>query len=115
MVLLQLHALSRPGPSPCTLPLALQGAATVRALMPEAISVFVAAESQAKLVERLAARKTETPDKMRVRVQTAQHEMAQMKDFDYGERGCVYVCVWGLPSWACMRLAVRSMQKCMGY
>ena len=60
--------------------------------MPEAISVFVAAESQAKLVERLAARKTETPDKMRVRVQTAQHEMEQMKDFDYGERGCV--CLW---------------------
>ena len=28
--------------------------------MPEAILVFVAAESQAKLVERLAARKTET-------------------------------------------------------
>ncbi len=38
----------------------VQGAATVKALMPEAITVFVAAESQAKLVSRLAARKTET-------------------------------------------------------
>ena len=38
----------------------VQGAATVKALMPEAITVFVTAESQAKLVERLASRKTET-------------------------------------------------------
>ena len=95
------------------LPKLLQGAATVKALMPEAVLVFVAAESQAKLVERLAARKTETAvsghresglssklllsslfltglpaheqDKMLVRVQTAQHEMEQMRAFDYGK------------------------------
>lgn len=38
----------------------VQGAATVKSLMPEAITVFVAAESQAKLVDRLVSRKTET-------------------------------------------------------
>jgi hypothetical protein len=40
--------------------LSLQGAATVKKFIPEAISIFIAAESQAKLVERLASRKTES-------------------------------------------------------
>jgi guanylate kinase len=38
----------------------VQGAATVKKLMPDAISIFVAADSEATLVERLVSRKTET-------------------------------------------------------
>lgn len=49
----------------------VQGAATVRQLMPDAISVFLVAESEAQLVARLVSRKTEPLDKMVTRVKTA--------------------------------------------
>ena len=49
----------------------LQGAATVRKLMPGVISVFLVAESEAQLVARLVSRKTEPVDKMLTRVRTA--------------------------------------------
>lgn len=61
----------------------VQGAATVRRLMPDAISIFIAAESEAELVARLVARKTESYDKMLVRVGTARHEMRRLPEFDY--------------------------------
>lgn len=38
----------------------VQGAETVKKLMPEAISIFIAADSEASLVQRLVSRKTET-------------------------------------------------------
>jgi hypothetical protein len=50
---------------------AVQGAATVRQLLPGVVGVFLVAESEAQLVQRLAARKTEPMDKLRTRVQTA--------------------------------------------
>ncbi len=37
----------------------VQGAATVKKLIPDAISIFIAAESEEALVNRLVARKTE--------------------------------------------------------
>jgi guanylate kinase len=49
----------------------MQGADTVRRLMPEVISVFIVAESEAQLVARLVSRKTEPVDKMLTRVKTA--------------------------------------------
>eukprot|EP00878_Enallax_costatus_P043709 GHUV01051765.1.p1 GENE.GHUV01051765.1~~GHUV01051765.1.p1 ORF type:complete len:243 (+),score=67.17 GHUV01051765.1:356-1084(+) len=49
----------------------VQGAATVRKLMPDVISVFLVAESEAQLVARLVSRKTEPLDKMLTRVKTA--------------------------------------------
>lgn len=49
----------------------LQGAATVRKLLPGVVSVFLVAESEAQLVTRLVSRKTEPLDKMLTRVQTA--------------------------------------------
>ncbi|KAK9804883.1 hypothetical protein WJX72_010070 [[Myrmecia] bisecta] len=61
----------------------VQGAATIRHLIPEAVSIFLVAESEAKLVSRLIARKTEPLDKMLVRVETARQEMSCIQDFDY--------------------------------
>ncbi len=49
----------------------VQGAATVRRLMPEVVSIFLAAESEAALVGRLVGRATEPLDKLLTRVQTA--------------------------------------------
>lgn len=61
----------------------VQGAATVKRLMPEVVSIFITAESEEVLVQRLVARKTEPLDKMVVRVQTARAENEHIKDFDY--------------------------------
>eukprot|EP00197_Chlamydomonas_leiostraca_P008051 CAMPEP_0202865996 /NCGR_PEP_ID=MMETSP1391-20130828/6931_1 /ASSEMBLY_ACC=CAM_ASM_000867 /TAXON_ID=1034604 /ORGANISM="Chlamydomonas leiostraca, Strain SAG 11-49" /LENGTH=290 /DNA_ID=CAMNT_0049545897 /DNA_START=81 /DNA_END=953 /DNA_ORIENTATION=+ len=61
----------------------VQGAATVKKLMPEAISIFVAAENEECLVGRLAARNTESMDKLAVRVATARSEVARIGEFDY--------------------------------
>ena len=49
----------------------VQGAATVREMIPGATSVFVCAESEAALARRLARRGTETPDELAERVKTA--------------------------------------------
>lgn len=45
----------------------VQGAATVKRLMPEAITIFVTAESERSLVTRLAERKTEDLEKLKLR------------------------------------------------
>ncbi len=62
----------------------VQGAATVKRLIPDAITIFVAAEDEPTLVKRLVERKTETVDKLAVRVATARSEMESVKEFDYG-------------------------------
>ncbi|KAK9812290.1 hypothetical protein WJX73_010099 [Symbiochloris irregularis] len=61
----------------------VQGAATIRRLLPHSIFVFLVAESEHALVQRLTQRKTEPMDSMLVRVQTAKEEVKHMKAFDY--------------------------------
>ncbi|BBM96719.1 guanylate kinase [Marchantia polymorpha subsp. ruderalis] len=62
----------------------VQGAATVRAILgSEAVFIFLVAESEVALVRRLIERKTETMDKMLVRVATAREELTRMEEFDY--------------------------------
>uniref|UniRef100_A0A7S1X685 guanylate kinase n=1 Tax=Tetraselmis chuii TaxID=63592 RepID=A0A7S1X685_9CHLO len=61
----------------------VQGAATLRRLVPDCISIFIAAESERALAERLVARSTELPDQLKTRVETARAEASQVKDFDY--------------------------------
>jgi guanylate kinase len=61
----------------------VQGAETMRRLLPGLITVFLVAESEAELVARLVDRKTESEERMAVRVATAREEMARVKEFDY--------------------------------
>jgi len=61
----------------------VQGAETMRKILPGLLTIFLVAESEAELVERLISRKTETAEKMAVRVKTARDEMARVKEFDY--------------------------------
>mmetsp|Transcript_11246 Transcript_11246/g.33766 ORF Transcript_11246/g.33766 Transcript_11246/m.33766 type:complete len:326 (+) Transcript_11246:76-1053(+) len=61
----------------------VQGAASVRVMMPEAISIFLAADSEQKLVQRLVARKTENMETILSRVSTARAEAVRMQEFDY--------------------------------
>lgn len=61
----------------------VQGAATLRALSPEAVLIFLAPASEAELIDRLRERKTETPEGMKLRIATARRELARMQEFDY--------------------------------
>lgn len=62
----------------------VQGAATVRSILgSSAVFIFLVAESENALVKRLAERKTETKDKLLLRIATAREELKRMKEFDY--------------------------------
>ncbi|KAE8650366.1 guanylate kinase 3, chloroplastic [Cucumis sativus] len=61
-----------------------QGAETLRKVLGNsAVFVFLMAESEVKLVERLIDRKTETKESLLVRVATAREEVKHVKNFDY--------------------------------
>ena len=61
----------------------VQGAATIRALAPEAVLIFITAPSERELLARLERRGTETPDQLEIRLETARREMQRIPDFDY--------------------------------
>lgn len=61
----------------------VQGAATVRRIIPEAVLIFLTAESEEELVRRLAQRKSEPPEKLKIRIATARQEMKRIQEFDY--------------------------------
>lgn len=61
----------------------VQGAATIRKLVPNAILIFLTAESEEELVRRLQERKTEEPDKLKMRIVTARQELKRVIEFDY--------------------------------
>lgn len=61
----------------------VQGAATIRKLVPNAITIFLIAESEGELVRRLQDRKTEDADKLKMRIVTARQELKRLHEFDY--------------------------------
>jgi len=61
----------------------VQGAATIRKLVPNAITIFLIAENEEELVRRLRDRKTEDPDKLKMRIATARQELKRIVEFDY--------------------------------
>jgi guanylate kinase len=61
----------------------VQGAETVRRLVPEALLIFVTTESEEELLRRLNARKTETADSLAIRIATARKELKRVEAFDY--------------------------------
>lgn len=60
----------------------LVGARNVKALMPEAVTVFLAPPSWEALVERLTSRGTEPQDVIDRRLETAREELAAKDEFD---------------------------------
>lgn len=60
-----------------------QGAATIRKIIPNAVSIFLIAESEEAMVSRLRERKSETPEGLSLRIATARQEMKRIKEFDY--------------------------------
>jgi guanylate kinase len=61
----------------------VQGAETVRGLAPEAVLIFLSTRSEGELVRRLKARKTETPEGLKLRIATARKELRRVDVFDY--------------------------------
>lgn len=60
-----------------------QGAATIRRLIPNAVTIFLTAESEEAMLMRLRERKSETPEGLRLRMATARQEMKRIDEFDY--------------------------------
>ena len=61
----------------------VQGAATIRKLIPNAISVFLTTDSEESLTWRLTERKSETAEGLNLRIATARQEMKRINEFDY--------------------------------
>ncbi len=61
----------------------VQGAATIRKLLPDAIFIFLTAESEQALETRLRERKSETAEGLKLRIATARQEMKRVKEFDF--------------------------------
>jgi guanylate kinase len=61
----------------------VQGAATIRSKVPNAVTIFLTAESEAELVHRLEERKTEEAGQLKMRIVTARSELRRAAEFDY--------------------------------
>lgn len=61
----------------------VQGAATIRKLIPNALSIFLTTETEDDLLARLRARKSETAEGLNLRIATARQEIKRMVEFDY--------------------------------
>ena len=61
----------------------VQGAETYRKLYPEAILIFLIPHTVDEWYGRLMARNTETPENLKLRIETAKEEVARIGVFDY--------------------------------
>jgi guanylate kinase len=61
----------------------VQGAETVRKLVPNAILVFMTVDNEQELERRLRERKTETVEELALRIATARKELQRVDAFDY--------------------------------
>lgn len=61
----------------------VQGAATIRRLVPEAVTIFLTAESEEALIERLRRRKTDDAAQLERRIETARNELRRATEFKY--------------------------------
>lgn len=61
----------------------VQGAATIRKLVPNGVFIFLMAESESSMINRLRERKSETFEGLNLRIATARQEMKRLPEFDY--------------------------------
>ena len=61
----------------------VQGAASVRQLLMDSVSIFILPPSYEVLRERLLARGTDSPEELEIRLRRAPEELRQYSDFDY--------------------------------
>lgn len=61
----------------------VQGAATIKKILPQAVFIFLATPSLEDLAQRLQKRRTETPSDLDMRLKTAVEEVEKLHLFDY--------------------------------
>lgn len=61
----------------------VQGAATLRKLVPDAVSVFLRTQTEEALIQRLNQRKSDDDEGLTLRIATALGELKRMDEFDY--------------------------------
>jgi guanylate kinase len=61
----------------------VQGAESIRRMLPDAVRVFILPPSYQILSERLTLRQTETEEDLAIRLRNARAEVTQYKDFNY--------------------------------
>lgn len=61
----------------------VQGARRIRDLFPEAVLIFLVPSDAKEWYQRLVDRKTETPESLKIRIDTALSELEQLDIFDY--------------------------------
>jgi len=61
----------------------IQGAATIKGILPQAVFIFVVPPSLEELTARLKQRHTESPFDLALRLKTAEEEIKQLLLFDY--------------------------------
>jgi guanylate kinase len=61
----------------------VQGAATVRSIIPDAVLIFLVAGSEEELLTRLRKRGTESNEALQRRIATLREEMERVPEFDY--------------------------------
>jgi guanylate kinase len=61
----------------------VQGAATIRELVPEAVLIFLVAPSEEELEQRLRRRGGDSPEQLEKRITIAHEEMKRLPEFDY--------------------------------
>ncbi len=61
----------------------VQGAETIKSIIPEAITIFLTVESEQELLARLRERRTESAEALQRRMDTARRELERIPEFDY--------------------------------
>jgi guanylate kinase len=61
----------------------VQGAATVKKLVPAAVSIFLSTPTEEELTRRLRRRQSDSGAGLNLRIATARQEMKRMSEFDY--------------------------------
>jgi guanylate kinase len=61
----------------------VQGAATIKKILPQAVFIFLTPPSMEELVLRLKQRRTESPSDLDLRLKTAEEELEKLSLFDY--------------------------------
>lgn len=61
----------------------VQGASTIRRLIPGAVLIFLTASSPEELTERLRRRKCDTLEQIEQRIRIAREELGRLPEFDY--------------------------------